>query len=188
MEKAFTFEAAVGQKEKGLIQFNSSIINLVNKDKTVNILFNELPIYQDHYFGQILQKGDSNNIVTFTLEQEELIEKRYETNLVQFEFVEENITIDKEVNLLSWWNGNGCLPGGYQHCGGNCGYELTHGGGKPINATDTCCVAHDRCYSVFGYGDNCCDKELVSCVSGHTTAAAASIRIFFGPQALFCKY
>ncbi|MEQ6357302.1 hypothetical protein ABNX05_22055 [Lysinibacillus sp. M3] len=95
---------------------------------------------------------------------------------------------EKNQNLLAWWNSNGCLPGGYQHCGGNCGYGSDHGGGKPINTTDTCCVAHDRCYSVFGYGDNCCDKELVSCVSGHTTAAAAGIRIIFGPQALFCKY
>ncbi|MGA3603164.1 hypothetical protein [Lysinibacillus agricola] len=186
VEKAYTFEAAVGQKAKGLIQFNSTIINLVNKDKTVTILFNELPIHQDHYFGQVLQKGDSNNIVTFTFEQEEVIEKQYETNLVQFEFAEENISIDNEVSLLAWWTSDGCLPGGYQHCGGNCGYGSTHGGGKPINATDTCCVSHDRCYDVFGYGDNCCDKELVSCVSGHTTVAAAGIRAFFGPQALLC--
>ncbi|MGW8958527.1 hypothetical protein [Paenibacillus sp. NPDC055715] len=26
----------------------------------------------------------------------------------------------------AWWTGNGCLPGGYQHCGGNCGYGLAH--------------------------------------------------------------
>ena len=31
---------------------------------------------------------------------------------------------------------------------------------EPINATDTCCEAHDD--SVFGYGDSCYDKELVS--------------------------
>lgn len=186
IDKAYTFEAAVGQKEKGLVQFNSTIINLINKDKNVHILYNELPIYQDHYFGQVLQKGIPDNIVTFTFEQGAVIAKQFETNLHQFEFVEEDITIDNEVNLLAWWTSDGCLPGGYQHCGGNCGYGSTHGGGAPINSTDTCCVAHDRCYSVFGYGDNCCDKELVSCVSGHTTVAAAGIRAFFGPQALLC--
>ncbi|MFC5557747.1 hypothetical protein ACFPN4_01210 [Ureibacillus thermophilus] len=177
------------KEDRGIIQFDATIINLVSKDETINILYNEIPIFQDYYFGKILQKG---KIITFEFEQDEIIKEQNETDLEKFQFTKEDIVVSDDeadrIGTQAWWTADGCLPGGYQHCGGNCGYGLDHGGGSPINSTDVCCIAHDRCYSVFGDGDNCCDKELVSCVSGHDTWAAVGIRAFFGPQALFCSY
>lgn len=81
----------------------------------------------------------------------------------------------------AWWTSNGCLPGGYQHCGGNCGYGLKHGGKKPINYTDSCCVLHDRCYG--SKTKNCkCDSMLIKCVRNEITWATFAIRLYFGPK------
>lgn len=55
-----------------------------------------------------------------------------------------------------------CVPG-YKHCGPGCGDNNSWGGGTPVNAIDSCCKAHDRCYSAFGYNDPCCDREVIRC-------------------------
>ncbi len=91
----------------------------------------------------------------------------------------EALNDEGEVTPQKWWTKDGCLPGGYQHCGGNCGYGLGHGGGKPINQTDSCCVIHDRCYK--SSTRNCkCDKAIVTCVKHHKTTASVGIRVLFG--------
>lgn len=93
----------------------------------------------------------------------------------------------KEENIeISSWYDEFCLPGGYQHCGKQCGETGKYGGGTPINATDVCCRAHDRCWRNFGTNDPCCDKALIDCVKGHTTVAATSIRTFFKNNAARC--
>lgn len=56
-----------------------------------------------------------------------------------------------------------CAPGGYQHCGKDCGYNGSRGGGAPINELDSCCIAHDRCWENIGAGDCTCDGYLNDC-------------------------
>jgi len=85
-----------------------------------------------------------------------------------------------DVSTQNIFLGEFCAPGGYKHCGKACGDGLKYGGGKPINATDTCCRAHDRCWKNFGNGDKGCNNQLVSCVKGHKTAVAAAIRAIWG--------
>ncbi|WP_078598390.1 hypothetical protein [Evansella clarkii] len=79
-----------------------------------------------------------------------------------------------------------CAPGGYQHCGAGCGYNLPDGGGAPINATDRCCVGHDQCWAGHGDWDPCCDRNFLNCLVGQSTAPAIAARIIFGPNSLRC--
>lgn len=58
----------------------------------------------------------------------------------------------------------------YRHCGKACGDGSPIGGGTPINPLDSCCRAHDRCYSQFGFDDCGCDQELESCARNATTS------------------
>lgn len=92
------------------------------------------------------------------------------------------------VQTQVWWLGDGCLPGGYQHCGGNCGYGRKHGGGTPINLTDECCVLHDSCYVEANQGktQKCkCDTALINCVDENDDGswAAIGIRLYFALKA-----
>ncbi|WP_051240060.1 hypothetical protein [Pontibacillus halophilus] len=188
---AHTLEAVMGQTED-LQKFNSTIIQLTNEDDTISILYNSLPKGEHYLHANILLKGQENYKYTFSFDNEELIVANVATKanslVTQVDEISdyEAIADQEQVQQQAWWTADGCLPGGYQHCGGNCGYDLDNGGGTPINKTDECCIAHDRCWSVFGEGDNCCDKELVSCVEGEISWAATGIRTYFGPQALQC--
>jgi hypothetical protein len=68
----------------------------------------------------------------------------------------------------NWGDGQFCLStisaGRYNHCGPGCGDYGPLGGGTAINAIDSCCRAHDRCWHNFGKWDPCCDKEICDCV------------------------
>ena len=92
---------------------------------------------------------------------------------------------DIKIMPLNWGGPNFCVQG-YNHCGPGCGDGLPKGGGAMVNATDSCCRSHDRCYK-NNLGVACCDKELVNCVSKHTTLTAAGIRSYFGASAKRCK-
>lgn len=186
VEKANSLSGFFGKDKEDLVKIDTTIINLVNGEKTINILYNKLPGVEDHYFGQVLHENDQKTIETYEFgDGDEIKTTTNKTDVDELTFQKEEIEIDNSqkdgITTQSWWTGDGCLPGGYQHCGANCGYgsNLDHGGGDPINETDTCCVAHDRCYSIYGNGDKGCDKELVNCVKGQTTWAAAGIRIYF---------
>jgi len=198
VKKAYVFDAGFGSKEK-VINFSSSIIYLVNEDESAGILYNELPEH-DHIVGQHLDK-EKRTLTTFDITIKDdinITQKEVESSRVLFNDYEEELPenpnyvkgkfeLTKGPEIQAWWNGNGCLWGGYQHCGGNCGYPpRDHGGGTPINATDRCCVGHDRCWSNFGNNDPCCDKTLITCVKGHTTVAAVGIRIYFKNNANRC--
>ena len=198
-KKAYVFDATVSD-EKSLKLINSTIIHLVDEEQNISILYNELPSFKDHYYGQILNKEDTNTLYGYEFDDKnEIIITRNETEVTMLNFQDETelpnnpnyepkqrFTSNDFVAPMDSWT-DGCLPGGYQHCGGNCGYNMKYGGGKPINDTDVCCVAHDECWRVYGNWDACCDKEIVSCVKGHTTVAAVGIRAFFGPLGLLCK-
>ena len=78
------------------------------------------------------------------------------------------------------WGISFCLAGGYKHCGPGCGDGLSYGGGAPYNAIDTCCRAHDRCWSVFGSGDACCDKILVDCAKKNASVGSVASALIVG--------
>ncbi|GEN32525.1 hypothetical protein HNQ35_002827 [Cerasibacillus quisquiliarum] len=198
VKKAYAFDAGIGSNDM-VINFSSSIIYLVNTDESIGILYNELPM-DDHIIGRTFDKV-KNALTTYDFKEKDtinVIENNVENVAELFNDYEEELPNNPDyikgkfiskngLGLSSWWNGDGCLPGGYQHCGGNCGYPpRKHGGGTPINATDRCCVGHDRCYANFGNNDPCCDKTLINCVKGHTTVAAAGIRIYFKRNASRC--
>lgn len=82
-----------------------------------------------------------------------------------------------------------CLAGGYRHCGPGCGDGLARGGGTPINAIDSCCRGHDRCWANFGNGDACCDKILVDCAKANRSAGSVAsdmIVLYFSGNAKKC--
>lgn len=79
----------------------------------------------------------------------------------------------------------------YQHCGKKCGEgsTATDGGGSPINSIDSCCRAHDRCWSQFGDWDACCDKILVDCANRYEhvdNATQNQIWLVFAASAARC--
>ncbi|RYG71091.1 hypothetical protein [Lentibacillus cibarius] len=196
--KAYVFDAEF-REEDNMHFFSSSILHLVDEKENISILYNELPNVQDHYFGQILQPN-SNALHEYLYDGGKVQNNQKNTELNKLAFSDDyeelpdnknyksgNLFND-QIETQSWFTGDGCLPGGYQHCGGNCGYDLDHGGGTPINDTDDCCVAHDNCWKTYGDWDSCCDKRLIECVAGHTTVAAASIREVFTPSSLRCLF
>lgn len=75
-----------------------------------------------------------------------------------------------------------CAPGGYKHCGADCGDYGSRGGGTPINPLDTCCRAHDRCWKQYGRNDCGCDGILEDCARRYRTqywvVANAIIAVF----------
>lgn len=190
-KKAYIFDLMTESQKNRSVE-TSTIILLVDVNEKTSIFFNELS-FGDHFHGEVINNGNHIKYY-YDLESGELVSKKEKTDGEKLEFIDEEFPENSsykplstnEISQEAWWSSDGCLPGNYQHCGGNCGYGSTYGGGPAINSTDICCIAHDRCWSVFGSGDKCCDKELVNCVSGHTTWAASGIRTYFGPRALLC--
>ncbi|MCY8497765.1 hypothetical protein P8917_09945 [Bacillus atrophaeus] len=92
----------------------------------------------------------------------------------------------KEKIKAAWNWDEFCAPGGYKHCGKQCGDKGRWGGGKPINDLDYCCRTHDRCYDNFGFGHCKCDTPLVKCAkslrSKYWIVANVIIKVF-GPKA-----
>lgn len=79
----------------------------------------------------------------------------------------------------------------YNHCGQKCGdgATATDGGGTPINSIDSCCRAHDRCWSTFGSWDACCDKAIVDCANRYESVDNATqnqIWLVFSASASRC--
>lgn len=138
------------------LEFNAT---LISKD----LLKDKKSIFQVYFEGDLV----TQEILVEDYEGDKLIDVTEETDG----------TITEQV----WWTSNGCLPGGYQHCGGNCGYTGDYGGGKPINETDRCCVIHDDCYR-SGITKCKCNNALVKCVKSHSTVASFGIVAYFGPK------
>ncbi|GAA0464173.1 hypothetical protein [Alkalibacillus silvisoli] len=175
-------------------------INFVNSSKTVLINFTTingvaLPIEAISFAHLVDQKENKHQLIAVRLDRNgkkysEVLEDDYAENsltIIEEELVDDTNYEPKtepqstadEISTQAWWLGNGCLPGGYQHCGANCGYSpRTHGGGSPINPTDRCCVLHDSCYEQ-GIRQCSCDNMLLSCVEIHSTWAAIGIKTYF---------
>ncbi|WIY58990.1 hypothetical protein [Bacillus arachidis] len=82
---------------------------------------------------------------------------------------------------------DGCLPGGYKHCGKNCGNGGRYGGGTPINGVDTCCRAHDRCYEMFGFDKCSCDNTFGDCVRPYKGKYAMATAILAWLRVKSCR-
>lgn len=171
-------------------------INFVNPEKNATIVFNRIegyPLSIDKTSFALVVDTANDELTAVELNTVgEVITKvvddiyqepqvpEFEENLPDNEDYIVKEYDENAIEPLAWWNKDGCLPGGYQHCGGNCGYgHRDHGGGSPINDTDRCCVKHDACYVYNGKANCTCDEELVRCVVGHTTNAAVGIRLIF---------
>lgn len=173
------------QKLKVIIYNNVSDVTkgkLMKLEEKMGVDFEISPISQSNdVYGEIYQ-NDILLIQFFSEEALLLIGNIFGINLL---FSEENNS--DAITPLAWYDG--CAPGGYKHCGSNCGDEGKYGGGTPINATDTCCRGHDRCWSKFGKNDACCDKELLNCMAraGDGPIVKAIADAWFGGNAKKCK-
>lgn len=166
-------------------------INFVNSSNTIILTYFEvenveLPMNLISKAQVILP--ESKKIVAVTLNQEGKTEISVTDDNYQGrelpeikEELPDNPNFDSENKMtpFAWWTKDGCLPGGYQHCGGNCGYyPREHGGGTPVNHTDSCCVLHDRCYK-DGIKKCSCNTMLYNCVKDDYSWAAAGIQFYF---------
>src|SRR5699024_10095037 len=139
-------------------------INFINKEKNAQVIYRDFDNYDlPVELISIAHFIDSNEgkLVSIRInENEEIVTEIINENYSSKQIINEKEELPNNpdylsqkgnVNLISpqaWWTGDGCLPGGYQHCGGNCGYPpRKYGGGTPINETDRCCVLHDSCYA-----------------------------------------
>lgn len=164
---------------EGDVLISVSKVNLINDQKTVRIAYNESDseLFPNDLkvFAQVIEPDNTlSAFYSFNSkgEVEEEIINNYQSSKLP-EIKEQLIdnpnykvkSPEEQVVPAAWWLGNGCLPGGYQHCGKNCGYNGTHGGKAPINQVDSCCVLHDRCYA-NGKNKKCkCDTLLRNCVA-----------------------
>lgn len=191
---AYKFDMEI---EENIIVSGKQVVFL-NDQKTVQIVYREMLNYNlpesDKLAAQILVRNtnysslhsmsfDNNGVI-----QVDVISADYPGT--EIEIVNEDLPDDPnytphptgDLTTQAWWTSNGCLPGGYQHCGGNCGNTGDHGGGKTINYTDGCCKLHDDCYR-SGIKKCKCDAMLIQCVRNETTVASMGIRLYFGPKA-----
>lgn len=118
-----------------------------------------------------VNEGEDKKIKMLTSEKGNLVnlnELPYKEEFFNF-LAKEESTDNNFVTSEAWYDG--CLIFGdpstgyhyYRHCGSQCGDNGPTGGGTPINSLDSCCRAHDRCYSIFGNNDCGCDQELGQC-------------------------
>ncbi|WP_107839610.1 hypothetical protein [Metasolibacillus meyeri] len=181
--KACSFDAIIAIEADEVQTVPGTLIILANKEQSISILYNEIPNSDNHYYGSVLEKSPTKILYGFGFDKDEinLTQNNSELDALTYPDEEEQDLDDIDVQDLPF-----CIPG-YQHCGPGCGYNKTFGGGAPINATDSCCVAHDRCWDNFGSWDPCCDKILLDCIKSHGTNAAALIRTTFYANAQKCK-
>lgn len=160
------------------------IKNVVTKDQNHNL--NEDLLIIDVVKGK--------KVLTYVFEEGKLLldnEIEYEGNFLDDAIDLEQINVEEHQDVVAQnFPFPFCLTGGYRHCGPGCGDGLSKGGGTPINLVDSCCRAHDRCWSTFGSGDACCDKNLVNCAKGNRSSApvAADLIVsWFNGNAKKCK-
>lgn len=192
--KAYKFDAELAENEV----VSGRYIVFSDKSNQFNIIYREsfntsIP-EEFQLVANVLVDYDDNkkkSLIGLSIKdgnvEEDFLSQDYPSSILKD--VEEDLPDDPDYTAgrngsfspLAWWNSNGCMPGGYQHCGGNCGNTGDHGGGSPINQTDSCCVLHDDCYR-SGITRCKCDAMIVQCVRNHKTATGAAITAYFGPK------
>ncbi|RTZ55783.1 hypothetical protein EKO25_10630 [Bacillus sp. SAJ1] len=121
--------------------------------------------------------------------------KAYLNGSLEIERQIENKSIDEEIteflpifeqNVVPFYDPWSCVRDGnpscctfegitYQHCGKYCGAWEKSGGGKPINAIDSCCLDHDAC--LMAKRPRCtCHDEFLQCSYGKKGPGDATIR------------
>lgn len=139
--------------------------------------------------GKKIQKiftieNDAVDIITKEREAEFELKDTYQEDLPDSPDFRAAVYSPKDVSANAWYDG--CAPGGYQHCGAGCGYNLSRGGGAPINSTDRCCIGHDQCWAGHGNNDPCCDKNFLNCLTGIYTVVATAAKAIFSFNARNC--
>lgn len=156
----------------------TQIIHLEINNEDYSETIEDYSVYIVNEKGQ-LEIYSFNQDLTFIASQELTDASILDTMLKEEMPHDENFEPFSTVKSESWGI-SFCLAGGYKHCGPGCGDGLTYGGGTPYNAIDTCCRAHDRCWSVFGNGDACCDKILVDCAKKNASVGSVASALIVG--------
>ncbi|MBU5356065.1 hypothetical protein ACN9MH_03175 [Paenibacillus silvae] len=98
----------------------------------------------------------------------------------QFEIVNNSVQLINEAEVIEttakedtvtpqdncFIHGNWCGPG----CSGPS---------APVDATDRCCMYHDKCYEANGYFSCECDWNVLDCLRGVSGFAAGIVRAYF---------
>lgn len=98
----------------------------------------------------------------------------------QFEIVNNSVQLINEAEVIEiaakedtvtpqdncFIHGNWCGPG----CSGPS---------EPVDATDRCCMIHDKCYDANGYFNCQCDWDVLACLKGVSGFAAGIVRAYF---------
>ena len=127
------------------------------------------------HFSKINEFGERVIAKAIVKDGEVEIENEIEFNAEYFLFVDElknpqGADEESEVAPAAWYDG--CLTFyssgnnkyyNYRYCGSKCtGKNFTQ---TPLNALDSCCRSHDRCWVNFGKGDDGCDMQLYKCAN-----------------------
>ncbi len=178
------------RNKENTVEINAFTFNLKDGPKTVYKGFIDTGAEDNNFKGYEVLDGEIVQIFS----QEGKIGETSKPNLPHNPGYVPGHTVTAK---LDWLDGRFCLEDeknnrDYEHCGPGCGAiknRIPGSGETPINGLDRCCQAHDRCWSVFGEGDNCCDKEIASCIDpfkSEDTATWYQINTYFQPQGWLC--
>ncbi|MBO0994151.1 hypothetical protein [Bacillus sp. SD088] len=98
------------------------------------------------YYGQVSNNNDPSEMLVYEFnEKDKIITSQVDVDQIDTMFNQsdmdlpnnQNFKTETDISNLSgpedsitpscWWLGDGCLPGGSQHCGGKCRYGKQHG-------------------------------------------------------------
>lgn len=189
LDKIAQIELLDFRNEENTVAVNVLSFNLPDEDRVV-------------YTARVETKEEDNNLLGFEVVGDKVIQKfAQDGEILEFGGIEALPNNPEYVpgsnvktQSLDWVDGKFCLDNEaagklYRHCGPGCGDGMSLGGGTPINSIDTCCRAHDRCWSVYGKGDKCCDKILASCIDPYQDQDYWSwlqINTYFQPRGWLC--
>jgi len=202
LENALKFDV----EQKGAV-FTAKVVDLVFDD---NVKIHYITRYKDgdingtwNTFIGSIKTNEANpevnvNKIFRTFEDEikvtEVSKEEIELANVQDDNFLRGLTLDENYvpgQLLEQVNSegftDGCMPGGYIFCGGNCGgYPACDKPGNGVNKLDTlCCKVHDCCYHYVGNTGSqkkSCDDHICSCAANYLGDYAGAYMVV----AVFC--
>lgn len=104
---------------------------------------------------------------------EDGVEKQYEIVNDSVQMINEAKVIDTAAKEEAITPQDNCFIHG-NWCGPGCS-----GPSAPVDATDRCCMYHDKCYETNGYFSCECDSNVLACLRGVSGFAAGIVRAYF---------